>query len=601
MIKIQIKRGSKVNLPDLANGEYGITTDTDELFIGGSEGNLQIPLLGADGKLSDSYLPEMEIAGSGIPPRDLEAFSSQSTDDGIKLTFTPPKATYIPEHTEGDGKQFACMPAGVLFVYSETGYPRTPNDGTLAKDYRPVGDWTADQQEFEVTGLTKDVKYYFTAFPYSTEGVVNMNQTTANRTEMTYVDNTGSIAVTVQTPEGYSGTLGEYTITLVDQASDNPQNVVKQATGAGLTTFDGLVGGKQYKVRLSDTTDLLAPADSDVQTVVAGESVSVTVTYKKKVGTITVNVSTEPANMPIGQYTVTLTPQNGGAETLTKQGNGTQAVVFDNAIDGVTYTVSLSAINHYTANGNGTVTAVGGQNSLHNANYVFNNVSLESCSWSEIDTISQSDSASEVWSIGDTKNISVSGESLTLEIVGFNHDDLTNGGKAGITFGLKNCMEEPRAIDPDWEVDTFYGSPMETWLNGDLFNALPADLQAVIKPANKKTSDGIWYSKEENLQKRTIITNSMKVFLFSVVEIHGVELGTIPGEGVQYARFTNTESRNKSYPSDRTETGRVYVWWTRSPSNNSQGCFMDVRDGETLATGSPMPVYEEGVCFGFCV
>lgn len=58
MIKIQIKRGSKVNLPDLANGEYGITTDTDELFIGGSEGNLQIPLLGADGKLPGVYMPD---------------------------------------------------------------------------------------------------------------------------------------------------------------------------------------------------------------------------------------------------------------------------------------------------------------------------------------------------------------------------------------------------------------------------------------------------------------------------------------------------------------------------------------------------------------
>ena len=215
--------------------------------------------------------------------------------------------------------------------------------------------------------------------------------------------------------------------------------------------------------------------------------------------------------------------------------------------------------------------------------------------------ISQNGSASDVWSVGDTKNISVSGESLTLEIVGFNHDDLTNGGKAGITFGLQECMKEPRAIDPDWEVDTFYGSPMETWLNGDLVNTLPADLQAAIKPVNKKTSDGIWYSKEENLQKRTILTNSMKLFLFSVVEIHGVELGTIPGEGVQYARFTNTESKNKSYPNDRIETGRVYTWWTRSPSNNSRGCFMDVRDGETSATESPMPVYEKGVCFGFCV
>ena len=591
MIKIQIKRGSKVNLPDLANGEYGITTDTDELFIGGSEGNLQIPLLGADGKLSDSYLPEMEIAGSGIPPRDLEAFSSQSTDDGIKLTFTPPKATYIPEHTEGDGKQFACMPAGVLFVYSETGYPRTPNDGTLAKDYRPVGDWTTDQQEFEVTGLTKDVKYYFTAFPYSTEGVVNMNQTTANRTEMTYVDNTGSIAVTVQTPEGYSGTLGEYTITLVDQASDNPQNVVKQATGAGLTTFDGLVGGKQYKVRLSDTEDLLAPADSDVQTVVAGESVSVTVTYKKKVGTITVNVSTEPANMPIGQYTVTLTPQSGGAETLTKQGNGTQAVVFDNAIDGVTYTVSLSAINHYTANGNGTVAAVGGQNTSHNVHYAFNNIPLEQCSWSEIDAIGQAGAASSVFSVGDTKNISVSGETLTMEIYGFNHDDLTSGGKAPYTFGMKNLMASTRAMNSsNTNSGSFVGSAMYTgYLSTSFLTGLPSDLQSVIKTVNKKTGTGGGSSSGTR-------TDAVKIFLFAEIEVFGSITKSVSGEGSRYSRFTNSSSRIKHLSNG---SGSANWWWLRSPTSGTSYSFCGVVSGGYANWSYASNSY--GVCAGFCV
>lgn len=57
MIKLQIKRGSKANLPDFDVAEYGFTTDTEELYIGGPEGNRQIPLLGTDGKLPESYLP----------------------------------------------------------------------------------------------------------------------------------------------------------------------------------------------------------------------------------------------------------------------------------------------------------------------------------------------------------------------------------------------------------------------------------------------------------------------------------------------------------------------------------------------------------------
>ena len=55
MIKLQIKRGTKAALPTLAEGEYGLTTDTKELFIGGPNGNLQIPILTPDGHLPSDY------------------------------------------------------------------------------------------------------------------------------------------------------------------------------------------------------------------------------------------------------------------------------------------------------------------------------------------------------------------------------------------------------------------------------------------------------------------------------------------------------------------------------------------------------------------
>lgn len=41
--KIQIKRGAKANLPVLANGEFGYTLDTDELFIGNNGVNKPLP------------------------------------------------------------------------------------------------------------------------------------------------------------------------------------------------------------------------------------------------------------------------------------------------------------------------------------------------------------------------------------------------------------------------------------------------------------------------------------------------------------------------------------------------------------------------------
>ena len=57
-VKIQIRRGTKAGLPTLAPGEYGLAIDTGELFVGGESGNLQVAVLGSDGKVPESQLPE---------------------------------------------------------------------------------------------------------------------------------------------------------------------------------------------------------------------------------------------------------------------------------------------------------------------------------------------------------------------------------------------------------------------------------------------------------------------------------------------------------------------------------------------------------------
>lgn len=40
--KLKIRRGLKANLPTLSVGEQGLCTDTSEIFIGGSTGNIQL-------------------------------------------------------------------------------------------------------------------------------------------------------------------------------------------------------------------------------------------------------------------------------------------------------------------------------------------------------------------------------------------------------------------------------------------------------------------------------------------------------------------------------------------------------------------------------
>lgn len=62
--KLQIKRGLKKNLPNMAQGEFAFTTDANAegLYIGNGTKNLQIPLLNDNGKVPDDQLPEISAA-----------------------------------------------------------------------------------------------------------------------------------------------------------------------------------------------------------------------------------------------------------------------------------------------------------------------------------------------------------------------------------------------------------------------------------------------------------------------------------------------------------------------------------------------------------
>lgn len=218
---------------------------------------------------------------------------------------------------------------------------------------------------------------------------------------------------------------------------------------------------------------------------------------------------------------------------------------------------------------------------------------LENNSWAKIAEASESGIAADAWQVGDTKDIVVDGETLTVEIVGFNHDDLASGGKAGITFGLKNLMADTRKMnDSDYNTGTnaggFTGSDTYEWLQGPLLNSLPSELRAVLKSVNKKTSAGG--------QSSTINTNAMKIFLFSEIEIFGSVTYSKSGEGSQYSRFATAASRIKRLSNG---SGSVISWWERSPRGNSSDRFCIVNgSGGASHDGARI---SEGVCFGFCV
>ena len=69
---------------------------------------------------------------------------------------------------------------------------------------------------------------------------------------------------------------------------------------------------------------------------------------------------------------------------------------------------------------------------------------LENNSWEYIDRACSEGLHTSLWEIGDTKpitvNLSTGAETFNLEILDFDHDDLSDGsGKAAITFGTHEC------------------------------------------------------------------------------------------------------------------------------------------------------------------
>lgn len=307
----------------------------------------------------------------------------------------------------------------------------------------------------------------------------------------------------------------------------------------------------------------------------------------KAAGSLTLSKSSVSIGVSSQTDTVTVTRPGDGVITTTSNNSaiatasvsGTTITITAKASGATTITVKVAAGTNYTAPANKTI----------NVTVQMLSPTLANNTWAQIAAASEAGVAASTWSVGDTKNITVGGETLTVEIVGFNHDDLASGGKAGITFGLKNLMANTRQMNsPNTNAGGFTGSDMYDWLQSTLLNSLPSDLRAVLKSVNKKTSAGS--------QSSTINTNAMKIFLFSEIEIFGSVTYSKSGEGSQYSRFATASSRIK-YLSNGF--GSASLWWERSPygSGSASFCYVD-SDGCANGYGA---YFSRGVCFGFCV
>lgn len=218
------------------------------------------------------------------------------------------------------------------------------------------------------------------------------------------------------------------------------------------------------------------------------------------------------------------------------------------------------------------------------------NKDLDSWTWEAIAEVAESGKAPVVLGLGATKHFTLkNGEALLARIIDFNHDFLTDEpGLAPITWELAHTMADLRAMNKERTNATSWdGADLRAWLNGDLWELLPDDLKAVIKPVLKLTA-----SKTKADQ---LIETKDRLFIKSEREMTGRCFYSLPGEGRQYALYA---AEGVSWAMKDPKGGDAWPWLRSPYASTATGfCLVD-RDGAPGGNGAG---YACGVAFGFCV
>ena len=211
---------------------------------------------------------------------------------------------------------------------------------------------------------------------------------------------------------------------------------------------------------------------------------------------------------------------------------------------------------------------------------------------------------------------------VEMEIVGKNHDklvaasdDYNNGASTaslsfmGIILGRESWYMNATATNewnaneevfpfPDktstWPAGFNWGgwefTKMRKNLQGELFAALPAELQNGIKPVIKLCDFGRYYPDEMNSTNDTL-------WIPSARELNGEAYGTVAthGQGEPYPIFNLASSRIKWSGRDNSRV----AYWTRSSDRNSSHNYryVDMRGNVAGNSGAN----SMAVAFGFCL
>ena len=238
---------------------------------------------------------------------------------------------------------------------------------------------------------------------------------------------------------------------------------------------------------------------------------------------------------------------------------------------------------------------------------------LNDTSWTAIKQVSDANMGANFWSVGDCKEVTLNGkvsDGLTLSdysawvyIIGFDHNSDREG--TGITFqGFKATKNGT----PVCLIDSGYGKSKTsgTWFNMNNSNtnaggwssshmrsavmpliksALPADLQAVIKPSTIFTAP--------NTGNIELTVTEDEVFLLAEYEVFGAISGASTQEPNYLKQYSYYSAGNSKLIYKHNDTSTAARWWERSPysgESNRFCCVYNNGNAVKLNAGNPFGV-----------
>lgn len=378
----------------------------------------------------------------------------------------------------------------------------------------------------------------------------------------------GSVAIfgaTLTVDADISGRTSSATNTITVTDGTHKQTATITANGSKVFTIY-YVG--TYTVSMTNGTDTSASVSVDCKT--DGGTPSASISYFK--ATLTVKV--------INGNGATVTATDGAGHTYT--GTATSGTVALTVYAAGTYTVSskLNGTAGYTTKKVDVITNGGSYSAAVLQSGGTFSAGSDEVIGTMIDAAQAGDlDLSTVWSVGDTRTITVSAfagvenqhAAQSIDIVITSFEDY-NGAGAVMQFDMKDCLAEYEYMNSS-DTGTLTNTSMYKTVLPNYANALPSWLKTRLKPFSIKVSP-------DGSNATPITLTNQKLALRAVWEVFGAKNNAVAGQaeaagGKQISYYAAQANRRKK----QGHTGSNLDWWLRSPYSTGGFCICDGNGG----------------------